>query len=171
MYETRSNFIWLGEGVTMVASTQDDFDFINANLREMDRRETQVFDNGRPDALADMERSWTIRDGANIVGFVATKPFADESVLSRRRFLVQLTTGHVWRIRIKYVRFSRAVLAAVAANSPKWVTDFFTLPMKAYEGAVKWDERVLKMRRLGEIDAEGVPHVLFHITRKEASAT
>ena len=171
MYRTRSNFIWLGEGVTMVASTQDDFDFINANLREMDRRETQVFDNGRPDALADMERSWTIRDGANVVGFVATAPFACESVMSRRRFLVQLTTEYVWRIKVKYVRFSRSVLAAVAENSPAWVTDFFTLPMKAYAGAVKWDERVLKMRKVREIDVDGVPHVLFHITRKEASAT
>lgn len=170
MLKTRSNFIWLGDGVTMVASTQADFDFINANLREMDRREVEVFDRGRPDALADMERSWTVRDSAEIVGFIAIKPFADESVLSRRRFLVQLTTEYVWRIKVKYVRFSRAVLAAVVANSPAWVTDFYTLPMKAYEGAVKWDERVLKMRRVAEICAEGVPHILFHITRKEAVA-
>lgn len=171
MYRTRSNFIWLGDGVTMTCSTQADFDFINARLRAADYAETQVFDGGRPDALADMERSWTIRDGANVVGFVATKPFADESLLSRRRFLVQLTTEYVWRIKVKYVRFSRAVLRAVVENAPAWVEDFYTLPMKSYEGAVRWDERVLRMRRVCEVDVEGVPHVLFGITRKEALAT
>lgn len=170
MYRTRSNFIWLGEGVTLTGSTQADFDFINARLRAADRAETQVFDAGRPDALADMERSWTIRDGANVVGFIATKPFGDESVMSRRRFLVQLTTEYVWRIKVKYVRFSRAVLRAVAENAPAWVEEFYTLPMKSYEGAVKWDERILKMRRVREVDVEGVPHVLFRITRQEAVA-
>jgi len=170
MYRTRSNFIWLGEGVTMTGSTQADFDFVNAHLRAADYAETQVFDGGRPDALADMERSWTVRDGANVVGFVATAPFAYESVMSRRRFLVQLTTEYVWRIKVKYVRFSRAVLRAVCENAPAWVTEFYTLPMKAYAGAVRWDERILKMRRVREIDVEGVPHVLFRITRKEATS-
>jgi len=170
MYETASNFIWLGDGVTLVRSTQADFDFINAHLREADRRETEVFDRGRPDALCDMETSWTIRDAGNVVGFIATMPFADESVMSRRRFLVELTTGHVWKIKVKYVRYSRAVLRAVVENALPWVEDFYTLPMKAYAGACRWDEKVLRMRKVREIEVEGVPHVLFHITRKEATA-
>lgn len=170
MYETSSNFIWLGEGVTMTRSVQEDYEATYADLREWDRRETEVFDGGRADALADMETSWTIRDGAALVGFIALKTFAGESVLSRRRFIVQLTTNHVWKVKVKYVRFSRPVLRAVAENAPGWVTDFYTLPMKAYAGAVRWDERILKMHRVREIVANGVPHVLFHITRKEAAA-
>ena len=167
MYRTRSNFIWLGEGVTMTGSTQADFDFINARLRAADYAETQVFDAGRPDALADMERSWTIRDGAYVVGFIASRIFADQSPMAHQRFIVQLTTEYVWRIKMKYVRFSRAVLRAFVENAPAWVTDFYTLPMKAYTGAVRWDERILRMHRVREVDVEGVPHVLFHITRQE----
>ena len=167
MYKTDSNFIWLGEGVTMTGSTQPDFDYINAHLREGDKAETQVFDGGKPDSLSQMEKSWTIRDGGNVVGFLASMPFADESIMSRRRFMVQLTTDYVWKIKIKYVRFSRAVLRAFVENSPAWVDEFYTLPMKSYTGAVKWDEKILKLHRLRELDVGGVPHVLFGITRKE----
>lgn len=170
MYRTDGNFIWLGDGVTMTRSVQTDYDFVNAHLRDADYAETQVFDRGRPDALADMESSWTVRDGGDIVCFVALKPFGTESVMSRNRFLVQLTTDHVWRIKKKYVRFSRKVLRAVAENAPPWVTDFWTLPMKSYAGAVKWDERILKMTRVREMRLEGVDHVLFRITRKDATS-
>ena len=163
-----SNFIWLGEGVTMVRSVQADYDFINANLREADLREVLVFDRGRRDRLSDMEESWTVRDGPNVVCFLATKPFEGEGPLSRRRFLVQLTTEYVWRIKVKYVRYSRAVLAAMARRTPPWVTDFYTLPMKEYVGAVRWDERILGMERVAEPVLNGVPHVLFHITRDNA---
>jgi len=166
--KTQSNFIWLGEGVTLVRSVQADYDWINAHLRAADRAETQVFEGGRPDSLADMDESWTIRDGAALVGFAALKSFPGESALSRRRFIVELTTTYVERIKIKYVRFSRAVLAALAANAPSWVEDFYTLPMESYTGAVEWDARILKMRPVKRIVANGVGHVLFHITRKEA---
>ncbi len=163
------NFIWLGDGVTMVRSVQEDYDHINANLREADLREVMVFDGGRRDALADMEECWTVRDGPNVVCFLATRTFAGESLLSRRRFLVQLTTDYVWRIKVKYVRFSRAVLKACVERTPPWIDEFFTLPMKEYAGAVRWDERVLKMTRMAEPVLNGVPHVLFRITRKEAT--
>ena len=159
----------LGDGVTLTPSTQADFDVVNANLRAGDLAETKVFDFGRPDRLDDMERSWTIRDGSNIVGFVALKAFGDESLLSKNRFLVQLTTNYVWKIKLKYVRYSRAVLKAVCERAPGWVTDFWTMPMKAYSGAVRWDERILKMHKVMELDIVGVPHVLFHITREEAT--
>lgn len=165
--KTDTNFIWLDDGVTLVESTQADYDWINAHLREWDRREAEVFDGGRPDRLSDMERSWTIRDGENVVGFFATRTFADESVLSRRRFLVELTTDYVWKIKVKYVRFSRAVFRAVVENAPTWVDEFYTLPMKAYTGTVKWQERILGLRRLREVEIEGIPHVLLGTTRKE----
>ena len=164
-----SNFIWLGDGVTMTRSTQDDFDRINADLRDADRAEQQVFDGGRPDALADMESSWTVRDGPHLVCFAALRTFLGESVLSRSRVIVQLTTNHVWRIKVKYVRFSRAVLRELAGNAPPWVGEFWTFPMASYAGAVAWDERILGFHRVREIVLSGVPHVAMRISRKEAT--
>lgn len=164
------NFIWIGDGVSLARSWPEDMDFVNANLREWDWRETQVFDGGRPDRLEDFETCWTIRDGADIVGYFGMRTFADESLMSCSRFLVELTTPHVWQMKVKYVRLSRKVLGAVCGRAPSWVTDFWTLPMKAYAGTVKWQERVLGMKRVREIELEGVPHVLFHITRKETES-
>ncbi len=42
------------------------------------------------------------------------------------------------------------------------------MPMEAYAGAVKWDERILKMHRAGRIAVNGIDHILFRISRKEA---
>ena len=166
MFNPKS-FIYLGEGVTLAKSWQEDYDYVNAHLRDMDRRETEVFDGGKPDRLSDMERSWTIRDGENIVGYFATMTFPDESILSRRRFLVELTTDYVWKIKVKYVRFSRRVVRAVVENTAPWATDFYTLPMADYGGTVKWQQKILGFRKINEIDVEGVKHVLLHTTRQE----
>ena len=167
MRGTDGNFIWIGDGITLARSWPEDVALVNANLREWDRREAQVFDGGRPDRLEDFEQCWTIRDGGDVVGFFGMRTFADESPMSRNRVLVELTTDHVWKMKVKYVRLSRKVFMAVCDRAPSWVTDFWTLPMKAYAGTVKWQERVLGMRRVREIELEGVAHVLFHIARKE----
>lgn len=155
----------LGEGVVLRPATQADFDFINARLREMDERETEVF--GHKDARADLEAAWVILDGDVVVGYVGYLPLADGSILSRSRFLAELTTDAVWSRKVKYVRYSRRVLKAVVAKMPPWVETLYTLPMKDYAGAVAWLERVLKMTRVGEVEVNGIPHVLFRITRKE----
>lgn len=157
----------LGDGVTMTRSTQEDYDWINAHLRADDAAEQRVFGEGFKDTVAMMERSWTIRDGENIVGFIATVIMQGDSPLSTRRMMAQMTTEYVWKIKVKYVRYSRRVLRAVVENTAAWVNDFYTMPMASYVGAVKWDERILGLHRMGVVQVNGVDHVLFRIGRKE----
>jgi len=157
----------IGDGVTLKRSTQADYDHVNSHLRAEDAAEQRVFGEGFRDSLDMMERSWTIRDGENVVGFIATVVARGDSPLSPRRFLAEMTTEYVRRIPVKYVRLSRRVLRAVVENTAPWVSEFYTLPMASYAGAVRWDERILRMHREGTVRVNGVDHVLFRIGRKE----
>ena len=158
----------LGDGVTLTKSTKADFDYINAHLREGDAAEQRVFGEGFQDSIELTERSWTIRDGAAVVGYLATVVMRGDTPLSPRRLLAEMTTNYVSSIKIKYVKFSRRVLKAVVEHSAPWITDFYTMPMASYVGAVKWDERILRMRKIGVVPINGIDHIIFHISRKEA---
>lgn len=153
----------IGEGVTLTPSTQADYDYVNANLREGDRCERDFF--GCEDRLEDMDLSYTVRDGEDIIAFLALKPMGGETRLSKSRFFVYLTTSHVRSRRIKYVRTTKKLLRAFVEAVPAWITEFHALTMESYVGAVRWLERVVGMRRIGRIDIDGEPHVHFVILR------
>ena len=166
-FRTDSNFIWLGDGVTMVRSTDADFALVHGRLRPGDRAEERVFGEGRRDRLEDMESAWTVRDGAEVVCWVALALFRGDGPLSRRRLVAEMTTDHVWRARLRYVRHSRRVLAAVVENGPSWAEEFLSTPMEAYAQSVRWQERVLGFRRAGRVVVNGVAHAVLRTTRQE----
>ena len=164
------NFVWVGDGVTLVRSTDADWEMANGNLRPGDAEEhaAALAAKGGAPTPERMESAWTIRDGADVLGYIGLLPFDDESLMSRSRMVVMLSTREVDRRKVKYVRWSRAVFAAVAERAPKWVDGFYTYPLASYRAAVKWLKRVLRFRVVEERIEDGAKHLLMGISRKEA---
>ena len=166
------NFVWVGDGVTLVRSTDADWERANGNLRpgDAEERAAALAAKGGAPTPGRMESAWTIRDGADVLGYVGLMPFDDESLMSRSRMVVMLSTREVDRRKVKYVRWSRAVFAAVAERAPKWVDDFYTYPLASYRAAVKWLKRVLRFRVVEERVEDGYEYLLMGISRKEATS-
>ena len=155
----------------LTPSTDEDFDYINAHLREMDRFEQDHFCRADPsfrrDSLDQMETSWTLRLCGAIVGYVALQVPPGRSPMADFRFVPMISTANVEHHPIDYARLSRPVLEYVASQAPSWVGHFLSAPLSKYARSVKWHERTMGWHRVGEFDAGGEMATLFMITRKE----
>ena len=155
----------------LTPSTEDDFAYINANLREMDKFEQDHFLKSgtmdHPDSLDMMEAAWTLHLKGEIVGFVGLQIAPLQSPLSTSRFVPMLSTVNVEHHPLDYARLSRPILECVAAHAKPWVRDFFSVPLAKYEASVRWHEKTMGWHRAAEYDLFGEKAILFHLTRKE----
>lgn len=155
----------------LTPSTDADFEYINANLREMDRFEQDHFLRVDPafrrDSLDQMEKSWTLHLKGEIVGYVALQVPQGFTPMARLRYMPMLSTANVAHHPIDYARLSRPVLEYVAAEAPSWVDKFYSAPLSKYVRSVKWHEKTMGWRRVGEYDVGGEMCTLFKIERKE----
>lgn len=161
-----------GTAVAMLTpSTDADFEYINANLRQMDQFEQDHFlaadPSFRRDSLDQMEQSWTLHLKGEVVGYVALQLPPGRSPMANHRFMPMLSTRNVEHHPIDYARLSRPVLEYVASQAPSWVEFFLSAPLSRYARSVKWHEKTMGWRRVGEYDAGGNLATLFTITRKE----
>lgn len=157
------------EGV-LAPATQEDFDYINANLRAEDKYEQDYFAarcGGMVDSPEMLEKAWTLRLRGEIVGYVALQLAAGQNILSPARFVPMLSTANVLHHPTDFARLSRPILAYVASQAPAWVTDFYSIPLLRYAASVRWHEKTMKWHRLFDFDAGGERAALFKITRKE----
>ena len=151
----------------LTRSVQEDFDYINANLREMDQFEHDHFvECGEADGLDGLEKSWTLHLYGEIVGYVALAIPPMESPLVPIRFVPMLSTKNVDKHPIDYARLSRSVLEYVITHAPSWVTEFYTVPLAKYRKSVKWQE-LMGWHIVREFDLNGETAVLMHLSRKE----
>ena len=151
-------------------STEEEFAYINANLREMDKFEQNHFRShcgGKVDSLDLFEKAWTIRLKGEIVGFVAIQVASGQTVFGNSRFIPMLSTKNVEHHAIDYARLTKPVLKYVASQAQPWVTDFFSLPLAKYDASVRWHEKTMGWHRVAEYDAFGERAILFQISRKE----
>ena len=155
----------------LTPATEDDFAYVNANLREMDRFEQDHFikcgDIPGPDSLAQMERAWTLRLRGEIVGYVALQVPPMKSPMASFRFVPMLSTTNVGHHPLDYARLSRPILEYVISQAPAWVTDFLSAPLERYAQSVKWHEKTMGWRRLASYDVCGERSILFHLNRKD----
>lgn len=155
----------------LTPSTEEDFDYINANLRTLDKFEQDHFiaigDTDRRDSLEQMEKSWTLHLKGETVGYVALQVLLGFTRMSNIRYVPMLSTVNVEHHPIDYARLSRPVLEYIASQAPSWVDTFFSAPLSRYEQSVKWHEKTMGWHRVGEYDVGGEMATLFKTTRKE----
>ena len=155
----------------LTPSTDEDFAYINANLREMDKFEQTHFREkcgiNEVDSLNLFEKSWTLHLDGEIVGYVALQIPPMQSSFSSVRFVPMLSTKNVAHHPLDYARLSRPVLEHVLRSAPAWVTDFYSMPLAKYTASVRWHEKTMRWHRVRELDAMGEKAVLFYLNRKE----
>ena len=165
--ETAGERIEIGMGVTIAPSVQDDVDWTEAHFREGDRIEHESLGGGRT-VIADLfEQCWTVRNGEDIIGYCGVAIQAGEPVISANRWLCYMSTVHADKAKIKYVKYSRRVMAEIVRRTRPWVQFYFSLPNIKYRGSVLWHQRVLKMHETREITFCGETFKMFGATRKE----
>ena len=155
----------------LTPSTDADFDYINAHLRDMDKFEQdhfcRVLGTERRDSLDQMEKSWTLHLGGEIVGYVALQVLPGSSPMANVRGIPMLSTAAVAHHPIDYARLSRPVLEYVASQAPSWVDTFLSAPLARYEQAVQWHARTMGWHCVCSFDVGGEKAILFKISRKE----
>lgn len=160
-----------GTAVGSVApSTEADFAYVNANLRDLDRFEQDFFAErlGEPrDALDQLERAWTLRLYGEIVGYVGLQVPPAATPLSAARIVPMLSTRNVAHHPLDFARLSRPILEWTLRQAPPWVTDFWSFPLARYAASVRWHEKTMGWTKAGEADVLGERVAVFHITRKE----
>lgn len=157
----------------LTPSTDADFEYINANLRPLDRFEQDHALSkcglAKPDSLCQMEKSWTLHLDGEIVGYVALQVPYGSSTLCDRRFVPMLSTVNVEHHPVDFARLSLPVFRHVVQSAPPWVGDFLSLPLARYAKSVRWQEQMLGFRRVAEFDLYGENAVLLHISRKDVA--
>lgn len=155
----------------LTPSTAEDFEYINAHLRAEDKFEQDHFSKtcgvDRVDGLDLMEKSWTLHLKDEIVGYVALQLPPMQSAFSNVRFVPMLSTTNVEHHPLDYVRLSRPILGYVVRQAPKWVDEFYSLPLAKYEATVRWHEKTMGWHRVAEFDVMGEKAILFNLNRRE----
>lgn len=157
----------IGNETELVPSVQEDIDYVEANFRDGDRLEHESLGGGRT-LLSMFEECWTVRHKGEIIGYCGIGVPGGETFLSPERYLCYMSCMNAEKHKIAYVKLSRAVMKAIVAETPNYVDYFKSLPNLAYHGSVIWHERVLKMKRIREIEYRGERFILFGISREEA---
>ena len=72
------------------------------------------------------------------------------------------------RHKLAFVRATRPVFAWVVSQCPKWTDKYLTWPLESYTGSVRWQEKVLKMRRVARVPAgAGENYIVMELSRQE----
>ena len=153
-------------GTTVEPATQADVDYVEENFREGERLEHEACGGGRT-RVGDFESCWAVRHAGELIGYCGVAVPAGMTAFAPGRWLCYMSCTNADRHKLMYVKESRAVMRLVVSQVPGHVAEFRSLPAAAYAASVRWHERVLRMRRLGEARINGEPFVVFAATREE----
>ena len=155
-------------GFTLVPSIQADIDYVEANFREGERHEAQIEDAGRT-TLDEFESCWTVRAAnGDVIGYFGVLVMPNESHMSRTRGFCFMSCENANRHKIAFVKATRPVFRWVVEQCPSWTDTFLSWPLESYAASVRWQEKILKMRRVALVPAPmGERYVHLEISRKE----
>lgn len=156
-------------GVLLRQATQEEVDYVERNYREGDRHEQEVAGAaGERVLLSEFDACWTAFAGGDVLGYFGVMYMPGESHLSRTRALCFMSCTNVDRHRLAFVKSSRDAVRWVVRQCPPWTDRFVTWPLESYAGSVRWQEKVLGMRRTAYVPAgDGERYVVMEITRQE----
>lgn len=155
----------VGGGVRLVPPTEGLLAEVELNLRPGDRMEHD-FVGGSLRALEGMP-TWVVMDGGDAMGAGGFVLPAGATHLSSVRVAWFLSTNAVETRRVRFVRMTRRVLAAMCRGLPPWVDTIVATPMADYPQAVRWLVRVVGMRPAGKTYVDGAEFRLLAAPRKE----
>ncbi len=159
-------------GFTLAPSTQEEIDYVEANFRAGDRREQEV-ENAPPTLLEDFESCWTVRaDNGDVIGYFGILVMPNESHLSRTRAFCFMSCENANRHKVAFVKATRPAFRWMVGRCPSWVDTYLTWPLESYRSSVRWQEKVLKMRRVALVPApvDGERYVVMELTRQEVES-
>lgn len=157
------------DDVELETANQADIDYVTENFRDGDRAECEAFGGGG-DTLDLFERCWVVRIRGKVVGYCGVARVPGASWLSPYRFLCFMSCREADRMKVAFVRNSRAVMRAVVERTPPWVETFLSAPLAEYRGTIIWHERVLGMHRMGARPHNGHEVVFYAKSREEILA-
>ena len=155
-------------GFTLVPAKQEDIDYVEANFRAGERHEAQIEDAGRT-TLDEFESCWTVRAAnGDVIGYFGVLVMPNESHMSRSRGFCFMSCENANRHKIAFVKATRPVFRWVVEQCPPWTDTFLSWPLESYAASVRWQEKILKMRRVALVPAPmGERYVHLEISRKE----
>lgn len=153
-------------GITMDPATQAEIDYVEENFRDGDRREAEI-EGGARTTIDEFEKCWTVRAGADIIGYFGVMTIPSESQMSRTRVLCFMSCRNADRHKIAFVAASRSVLRYVVGECPKWTSRYVSWPLASYDASVRWQRKTLGMREIGRVPVKDDFYVWFEITKEE----
>lgn len=155
-------------GFSIAPATQADIDYVEDNFRAGERREREVEDAPRT-MLDDFESCWTIRAAnGDVIGYFGVLVMPAESFLSRTRAFCFMSCTNTDRHKVAFVKATRPIFRWVVAACPPWTERYITWPLESYAASVRWQERILGMRRIGRVPAgNGECYIVMELTRRE----
>lgn len=158
-------------GIRLFPATQEEIDYVEDNYREGERHEREV-ENAPPTCLSDFESCW-IAKAANgdVLGYFGVLVMPNHSVMSRTRALCFMSCENANRHKLAFVKASRPVLRWIVRQCPKWTDTYLSWPLESYKASVRWQEKVLGMRRVAYVPAApGERYVVLETTRGEVES-
>ena len=156
-------------GFSLYPASQGDLDWVEANFREGERREAD--EAGEPDSRTtpdDFEMCWTVvAENGEVVGYFGVMTCPDQSVMSPTRAFCFMSCTAADRHKFAFVRSTRPIFRWVASRCPPWVTRFVSWPIEDYPQSVRWQEKVLRMRRVSRVPMGRTHVILLEITKEE----
>lgn len=159
-------------GFALAPSTQEEIDFVEANFRAGERHEREI-ERAERTRLGDFEQCWTVRAGnGDIVGYFGVLVMPGESFMSRTRGFCFMSCEAANRHKLAFVKASRPAFRWMVEACPAWTDRYLTWPLESYTASVRWQERVLKMRRVARVPApvDGEKYIVMELTRQEVES-
>ena len=155
-------------GFTLEPATQADNDLVEDNFRAGERREQEI-EGGERTRLDEFEQCWTVRAAnGDVIGYFGVMVMPNESHMSRSRGFCFMSCENANRHKIAFVKATRPVFRWVVEQCPSWTDTFLSWPLESYAASVRWQEKILKMRRVALVPAPmGERYVHLEISRKE----
>lgn len=159
-------------GFALAPSTQEEIDFVEANFRAGERHEREI-ERAERTRLGDFEQCWTVRArNGDIVGYFGVLVMPGESFMSRTRGFCFMSCEAANRHKLAFVKASRPAFRWMVEACPAWTDRYLTWPLESYTASVRWQERVLKMRRVARVPApvDGERYIVMELTRQEVES-
>ena len=159
-------------GFNLAPSTQEEIDYVEANFRAGERREREI-EQAQPTRLADFEQCWTVRAGnGDVVGYFGVLVMPGDSTMSNTRGFCFMSCENANRHKIAFVKATRPAFKWMVGQCPEWADTFLTWPLESYAASVRWQEKVLKMRRVARVPApvDGERYLVMELTRQEVES-
>ena len=156
-------------GFALAPSTQEEIDFVEANFRAGERYEREI-ERAERTRLGDFEQCWTVRAGnGDIVGYFGVLVMPGESFMNRTRGFCFMSCEAANRHKLAFVKASRPAFRWMVEACPAWTDRYLTWPLESYTASVRWQERVLKLRRVARVPApvDGERYIVMELTRQE----